>query len=96
MLYWYENINNIKTINDNYGKEAVKVDKEIIEILKSAIKISNETDGYFNPTMGSISDVWKDLFNEAHINSNPDPLEVESAMACVLSNDELSEYIVID
>ena len=43
----YENINNIKTINDNYGKEAVKVDKEIIEILKSAIKISNETDGYF-------------------------------------------------
>ena len=41
----YENINNIKTINDNYGKEAVKVDKEIIEILKSAIKISNETDG---------------------------------------------------
>lgn len=92
----YENINNIKTINDNYGKEAVKVDKEIIEILKSAIKISNETDGYFNPTMGSISDVWKDLFNEAHINSDPDSLEVESAMACVLSNDELSEYIVID
>lgn len=92
----YENINNIKTINDNYGKEAVKVDKEIIEILKSAIKISKETDGYFNPTMGSISDVWKDLFNEAHINNDPDPKEVESAMACVLSNDELEDYIVID
>ena len=32
------NENNIKTINDNAGKEPVKVDKEIIELLEFSIK----------------------------------------------------------
>ena len=40
------NENNIKTINDNAGKEAVKVDKEIIELLEFSIenykKLSNK------------------------------------------------------
>ena len=33
----YEGMNNIKTINDNAGIQPVKVDEEIIELLKLGI-----------------------------------------------------------
>lgn len=92
----YAGINNLKTINDNYGNGPIKVDERIIEILNKAIEISIETDGYFNPTMGKISAVWKDLFNETHIGNDPLKEDVDEAMACVLSNDSLRDYIVID
>ena len=35
----YEGMNNIKTINDNAGIQPVKVDEEIIELLKLGITI---------------------------------------------------------
>lgn len=92
----YANINNIKTINDNYGNGPIEVDEKIIDILKKAISLSIETNGYFNPTMGKISDVWKDLFNETHVNSDPSSEEVDKAMACVLNSDILEDYIIID
>ena len=32
--------------------------------VSNAIELSSNTDGYFNPTMGAVSDVWKNLFTE--------------------------------
>ncbi|WP_308577966.1 FAD:protein FMN transferase [uncultured Parvimonas sp.] len=53
------NENNIKTINDNAGKEPVKVDKEIIELLEFSIenykKLSNKT----NIGLGSVTTLWR-------------------------------------
>lgn len=92
----YLDINNLKTINDNYGNGPVKVDEKLIETIKSSIEISISTGGLFNPTAGALSDVWKDKFNNEHINTNPDSSEIEKAKACVLSPDQFNEYIVID
>ena len=92
----YANINNIKTINDNYGLGPVEVDEKIIDILTKAINLSKETNGYFNPTMGSISDVWTDLFTIDHKNVDPSKEAIDDAMACVLDSNSLEEYIVID
>ena len=41
----YEGMNNIKTINDNAGIQPVKVDEEIIELLKLGITMDEKTDG---------------------------------------------------
>ena len=38
-------MNNIKTINDNAGIQPVKVDEEIIELLKLGITMDEKTDG---------------------------------------------------
>lgn len=92
----FKGINNIKTINDNYGKGPVKVDSELIEIIDSAITLSELTEGYFNPTIGTLSDVWKDLFNAEHINNDPSPDEVAKALTASIDYQKLRDYIVLD
>lgn len=54
----YEGIANIKTINDQAGKEPVKVDEKIIEMLKEAIEMDEKTKGYMNVAMGSVLSIW--------------------------------------
>ncbi|MDD2216658.1 MAG: FAD:protein FMN transferase [Eubacteriales bacterium] len=56
----YEGINNIKTINDNAGKEAVKVDQRIIDLLLFAKDVHNKTDGKVNVALGSVLEIWHD------------------------------------
>ncbi len=53
-------INNLKTININAGKEPVQVDKEIIELLKFSIDLYNKTDGEINIAMGKVLKIWHD------------------------------------
>ncbi len=54
----YEGINNIKTINDNAGKQSVKVDPAIIDLLTLSKKYDTITDHQFDITMGSVFNVW--------------------------------------
>lgn len=61
----YEGVNNIKTINDNAGKEAVKVSKEIIDLLKFSIEKYNILSKETNIAMGSVLKIWHD-YREGH------------------------------
>lgn len=54
----YEGINNIRTINANAGIEPVKVDQEIIDLLKFSIELYDKTDGQINIAMGSVLSIW--------------------------------------
>ncbi|MCR4955110.1 MAG: FAD:protein FMN transferase [Lachnospiraceae bacterium] len=54
----YKGLNNIKTINDNAGIQPVKVDSEIIELLKYGKKLYKETKGQTNIAFGSVLKVW--------------------------------------
>lgn len=92
----FEGVNNIKTINDNYGLEPVKVDQEIINILKEAIEISKESDGLFNPTIGALSNVYSGMYDKSGGHKDPDEKIINSAKACVIPSELLEEYIVID
>lgn len=56
-------INNLKVINDSYGKnQEIKIDKELFELLEMSIDLSKLTEGYFNPTMGNLIDGWNQYF----------------------------------
>ena len=92
----FAGINNIKVINDHYGLEPVKVNPELIELLDSAITMSELTNGYFNPTIGKVSSVWKNLFNESHKNSDPSSDEVNKNLEATIPYDKLRDYIVLD
>ena len=54
----YEEINNIATVNRLAGKEAVKVDAELIEFLEYAMEMHTLTGGYMNIAMGSVLSIW--------------------------------------
>lgn len=53
-----EGINNLRTINLNAGKAPVKVDQEIIDLLKFSIDLYEKTDGEINIAMGSVLKIW--------------------------------------
>ena len=91
-------IHNIKILNDSYGKDvAMEVSEDLIDVLDEAIKMMKLTEGYFNPFMGSVSDLWKPRFSSFPIyNEDPEKYEIQEALACTLSIDEVEEVLVID
>ena len=54
----YDGVNNIKTINKNAGKEPVKVDKKIIDLLKFSKEMYDKSNGTVNVAMGSVLKIW--------------------------------------
>lgn len=63
----YEGINNIKTINDNAGIKPVKVDKEIIDLIKFSKEMYFENKQRTNIAFGSVLDVWAKYRDEAEL-----------------------------
>lgn len=59
----YDGINNVKTINDNAGKEPVVVDEDILEMLEFSREMYDETGGRVNVAMGSVLKLWHDARN---------------------------------
>ena len=54
----YEGINNIKTINDNAGKNKVTVAQPIIDLLLLAKEYTEITNGAFDITIGNTMIIW--------------------------------------
>ncbi len=54
----YDEITNIKSINDNAGIEPVKVDKEVLDLLIFAKEEYAKTNGSVNVAMGSVLEIW--------------------------------------
>ncbi|MBQ3588674.1 MAG: FAD:protein FMN transferase [Oscillospiraceae bacterium] len=60
----YSGMNNICTVNRNAGKQPVKVDKEIIDLLLFSKEWHEKSGGRLNVAMGSVLKVWHDLREE--------------------------------
>lgn len=58
IYHTYDGINNIKTINDAAGMKAVKVDREIVELLKLGKEMYQKTEGRLHIAYGSVLSVW--------------------------------------
>ena len=58
----HEGYTNVYDLNQT--NEPQTVQKELFDLLKFAYAMKTETEGYFNPLIGGLSDLWKkDLFN---------------------------------
>ena len=101
----YGSINNLRTINSNAGKEPVKVDKEIIELLQFSIDLYKKTDGEINIAMGKVLRIWHN-YRTAGINDPEQaelpPMEVlqEAAKHCdindIIVDEEASTVYLAD
>lgn len=74
----YDGINNIKTINDNAGKEPVKVEKEIIDLIQFSKKMYKETNQKTNIAFGAVISIWseyRDIAEADPANAKLPPME---------------------
>jgi thiamine biosynthesis lipoprotein len=75
----YEGINNIKTINENAGKEPIKVDSKIIDLLKYSKEAYELSYGRVNIAMGSVLEIWHDYREQGiddPLNATLPPMEL--------------------
>lgn len=66
----YSGVTNLRTLNFNAGKEAMKVDKELIDFLLYAKELYVLTNGEMNVMMGSVLRLWHDARELASENSS--------------------------
>lgn len=64
----YQNLNNLKSINDNAGIAPVKVDRKIMDLLLEAKKMYALTGGKVNIALGSVLTIWH-TYREAGIDT---------------------------
>ena len=76
----YEGINNLKTVNDQAGKEPVAVDERIIRLLQDCLIFYDKTGGKVNIGMGSVLQLWHDCRTEAQEMPELAALPEESAL----------------
>ena len=87
----YDGINNLKTINDNAGVSPVKVDKEIIDLLKFSMNLYDKTDEQTNIALGSVLKIWHNYRNAGIDNPSTatlPPMDIleEAAKHCDINN----------
>lgn len=75
----YEGINNVMTINLNAGKEPVKVDEDLFNMIKFSLDNYDKVLGKTNVAMGKVLDIWHNIREE---NEGKDDSEI------VLPNNE--------
>jgi thiamine biosynthesis lipoprotein len=90
----YEGINNLKTLNDAAGGQPVKVDRAIIELLKSCKEYARLTGGSVNVAMGSVLQLW----HEAREAGLRDPanayLPDRAALEAAAEHTDLNQVII--
>lgn len=60
----YEGINNVMTINLNAGKQAVKVDEDLFNMIKFSLDNYDKVLGKTNIAMGKVLDIWHNIRKE--------------------------------
>lgn len=100
-------INNVYQINKIYGTdEELEIDDDLINVLKLGIEYAKLSDGKFNIFVGTISDVWTQIFDDYYNFSfieEIDPRfnvevknEIEKYTACIPTYEEIEDILVID
>ena len=90
----YDGINNIKTINDNAGVEAVKVDKEVIDLLKFSKEMDVRTNGKVNIALGSVLKLWHDKREEGIANPKNASLPAMTDLQEAAKHTDINKIII--
>jgi len=108
----YDNLNNLATINQNYGNgQEIVVDSLLIEALELSVELMKLTDGYFNIGIGALADTYKyyyyydenNRWTEAErfssfgiVQDDPSEEQIEEALSCTPTIDDLDNMLIIN
>lgn len=95
IYYEYSGINNLKTINNNAGKAAVSVERELIDFLLYAKEMHALTGGEMNIAFGSVTALWHDCREDA--DDDPSQATVPTEEQLLAAAEHVSiDSVVID
>ena len=91
-------IANVALINDYYNsKESIEVSDELIGFITKSLELSTLTEGYFNPFLGIVSELYDGRFSPFPVtNTDPDEEALEQALGCVVRPDEFRDVLEIN
>lgn len=91
-------MNNLYTINNAYGSDQIiPMDEPLFDLLKLSLDLTKLTNGSFNPTIGALSNVWKDKFTPFPMeNTDPDQSLIDQALGCVVKPEDIDDIIILD
>lgn len=90
-------ITNINILNDYIGKGPIIVDPIIIDSINEAINLTKLTKGYFNFTLGELSNLYHDkLLPYDTTNTDPNNEEIKKLVKGIIPYNKIEEYIIID
>ncbi len=102
-IYHDDAVTSIKTINDNAGIQAVKVDQRIIDLLLLSRRMYDVTGGKTNIAMGAVLDIWHNYRNagiDDPVNAELPPMELLQEAAkhtniddMIIDEDALTVYL---
>ena len=89
-------VNGLYKINENAGKKAIAVDKELFDLLKFGKEIYYVTSGKTNIMMGALTNIWKKAISEEKLPDENLLIEASkhiSIESLILNEEDLSVYI---
>ena len=86
----YPGIANIKTINDNAGKNPIKVDPAITTMITLAKEYAEISEGYFDISLGPVLDIWHDYREKGIVLNGEEKLGEIPSMAAL---NEANKYV---
>lgn len=90
----YDGMANLKTVNDNAGTAPVKVDKEIIGLLKFCREMYEKTDGEVNAAFGSVLEIWHDYREEGMENPESAKLPPMKELQAAAEHTDMNDVVI--
>lgn len=81
---------NLKTLNDNAGKDPMKVDQKLIDFLLYAKELYQTTNGEMNIMMGAVLRLWHDCREEAGNNPSNAKIPTDDALNEAVKHTDIS------
>ncbi|MDY4788464.1 MAG: FAD:protein FMN transferase [Bacilli bacterium] len=96
-------INNLRVVNESYGSDkAIKISDDLYYLLDLSLDLVELSEGYFNPTMGSLIDLWTDTiptypgYGKVDIVGSEEFNKAFNEMIPYTKEDSLRNYIVLN
>lgn len=90
----YDDLNNLKTVNDAAGKEPVVVDGAILDLLEDCKRYYELTGGMVNVAMGSVLSLWHDAREDSVSDPQHAYLPDSAALENAAQHADISKLII--
>lgn len=94
IYHTYDGINNIKTVNDEAGSQAVKVDGEILNLLRMGKDMYVRTDGKVHIAYGSVLSLWHDCREEGLSNRQQARIPTEEELVKRAVHTDMDDLVI--
>lgn len=94
IYYEYDGTSNLKTVNNMAGISPVKVERDIIDLLKYCKYIYEVTNGYTNVAMGSVLRLWHDCRSAAVDDPSSATLPSPEALTAAAAHTDINDIII--